>query len=704
MAKKPKQKEEKLVIPQMSQEYINFLLEEKKSKELKTAYEKLCKFSEFLHLKPPGEMQKKLQESILFSTLNVTPTGVFSAAVLCLFFTAIVSFTLSMVLNNPGFMVLLIFVPLGLFLYIYTYPSFNAQVSKVQTGDEAIKIILYMVIYLKLNPSFEGAVAYAASHTKGPITDDIKKAIWDLETGKYKTIEEALSFYMPKWVVWNEDFVRSISLLYGVLIEPTEEGRENILKKSLDFLLINTQRRMKDYVEHITGSINILHILGILLPVMGLIMFPLVSMFLSESVNPLYIGLGYTIVLPLFLYFFSKKILLMRPSAFIVPDISKHPDLPPEKTFAVNLGRKKIYIPVLPLVIVVGMLVMTYGILHFSDLYIRASTAPEGIRENLMKQEAKITLENIASTLSITGGVALIVFLYFYLNSFQRIKIRNDIKNIESEFQVGLFSLGNYLSEGYPIEKSIEKSIEEYEKLGMEKKPIYHFFSKLLRNIKNSGMTFKRALFDKNIGVMKNFPSILIEEVMQVLSSASERSSVLLGKVSKTIGSYIEDLNTIEAKIKELLEDVRSGLRMQGSFVIPLICAITASLGIFILNMLVMVSCELQKIEKNFGFMSSIGGGSLINDLVGNFSKVMPMTVLQVIVGVYTIEIIVIIASLLNGIENGFDRTSLQYLIGKMVMQAIAVYFITSIISMFVFQQIIQSIISSGGGAFTCSI
>ena len=57
--------------------------------------------------------------------------------------------------------------------------------------------------------------------------------MWDLNTGTYKTIEEALSAYMPKWGIWNEDFVRALSLLYGVLIEPSEEGRERILKKSL---------------------------------------------------------------------------------------------------------------------------------------------------------------------------------------------------------------------------------------------------------------------------------------------------------------------------------------------------------------------------------------------------------------------------------------------------------------------------------------
>lgn len=701
MTKKSKVEGEK-ELPKLSQEYLNFLLEEKKSKELNTVYEKFCKFSEFLRIKPPKDIYEKLQKDIVFSTINATPTGVFSAAIFSLIATGLTMFLFLLLFKSVGLMLLLIILPLTIFLYIYSYPAFNAQVLKVQTGDEAIKIILYMVIYLKLNPNFEGAVVYAVSHTHGPLTTDIKKAIWDLQTGSARTIEEALSVYMPKWVVWNEDFVRSISLLYGVLIEPSEEGRENILKKSLDFLLVNTHRKMKNYVENISGSINILHVLGILLPVIGLIMFPLISMFLYDFVNPLYIGIGYTVVLPLLLYFLVKRILLKRPSAFIVPDISKHPDLPPPKTFTVKIWNQKIFVPVLHVSAIIGLLIMIYGILHFGTLYGKLSYLPDAAKEDLLKQEAKISIENILSTLSITGGIGAAVFLYFYLNSFQRIQIRNDIKNIESEFQVGLFSLGNYLSEGYPIEKSIEKSIDEYEKLGMEKRPMYFFFSGLLQNIKNSGMTFKRAIFDKERGLIRYFPSVLIEEVMQVLSSASEKSSVLLGKVSKTIGSYIEDLNNIEAKIRELLEDVRSGLRMQGSLIIPIVCAIVASLGIFILSMIMHISCELNKIEKSFGVDIFGGGSSLISELIGSFSRVMPMTVLQIIVGIYTIEIVVIISMLLNGIENGFDNTSRDHMIASTLKSALIVYFIVNITSILVFNKIIIDIIKSGGSTFTC--
>ncbi|MCX8178774.1 MAG: hypothetical protein N3D75_03025 [Candidatus Aenigmarchaeota archaeon] len=685
-----------------SKDYINFLLEEAKSKEKNTWFEKFCGFAELLGVEPPSDLKDKLNKTIAFSSLNVTAKGVFSASILTLFIFLAISGVLAFALNNTGLLIFLSIIPILAAIYVYTYPSFAARVQKVQTGDESIKIILYMIIYLKLNPTFEGAVLYASAHTKGPISNDIKKAVWDMQTGKYKSIEEALSFYIPKWVVWNEDFVRSLSLLYGVLIEPTEKGRDDILKKALDYMLENTKEKMKVYVEDISGSITIVHIMGILLPVMAMVMLPLVSMFLNDMVNPLYVGIGYTIILPTILYFFIRRILLKRPSAFLIPDVSKHPDIPPPGKFSIKIGKSKLNVSAVLVSSILALIIMSFGIMHFVNLYADYAEASPQLREDIMKNEANINMENVLSTLSITLGFGTFFAAYFYLNSFQRIKIRDEIKNIEKEFQVGLFTLGNYLSEGYPIEKSIEKSIDEYEKLGMKQRPTYKFFQKLLNNIKNTGMTFKRAVFDKSVGLIIYFPSVLIEEVMNVIASASERSSTILGNVSKTIAVYIENLNTIELKIRELLEEVRSGIKIQSTFVIPLVCAIVAALGIFILNMFALISCELQKIEKGFGFSSVQLSTDFIGDLIGSFSNMMPMTVLQAIIGIYTVEIVIITSMLLNGIENGFDPVSRNYLIATTLIKALIIYSIVFVTSLFIFSSTLTSM-QTAQNVFTCS-
>jgi hypothetical protein len=697
----------------LSREYIEFLLEEQKQRELRTWYEKLCKFSEKLKLKPPKSLEEKFKLDIVFSGLNVTPTGVFSASLLSLIILTAVLIPISFLFLDVSTLVFLLIIPALIFWYIYTFPSFRAHVVRVQAGDESIKIILYMSIYLKLNPSFEGAVNFTCAHSKGPITDDMKKAMWDLQMGKYKTVEEALGTYTNKWVWWNEDFVRSMSLLYGVLIEPTEAGREGILKKALAFILDTTHQKMKKYVEDVSSPIMMLHTMGLLLPAIGLIMFPMVSIFLHQTVSTPQLILGYVVLLPLFNLFFINRILQKRPGAFMVPDISKHPELPPEDFFEVKPGKIKVYVPILILSILIGLLIMTYGIIHFVDLGTSLLNPTPDIvsklecppvsspKECILLTEAKMSPKNLAATFSITGGIAAMVIIFFYLRSFQRIKIRNDIKNIESEFQIGLFSLGNFLSEGYPIEVGMQKSLEEYQKLGMQKRPMYTFFLRLYENMKNFGMTFKRALFDREFGLLKYYPSVLINEIMKILSDASEKSAVLLGTISKTIASYLENVYAIEAKIRELLEETRSSIKLQASFVIPMVTGMIGALGIFILNMLRLLAEKLAEIERTLGMQilteSGSAATSFINYLVGDFTKVVPMTVLQATIGIYTVEVVALFAMLLSGIENGFDKTARDWEIAQSLIKAIAVYGIVNLFALIIFYGLIQTIGVSTG-------
>jgi len=693
----------------LSRDYVQFLFEEQKRKELNTWYEKFCKFAESLKFKPTAKMEEKFKLDIVFSGLNVTPMGVFSASLFCLIVFMLLIVPFAFVLSDLSAMVFLAIIPLILFWYVYSYPSFRAHVVRVQAGDEAIKVILYMVIYLKLNPSFEGAVNFAVTHAKGPITDDIKKAMWDLQIGKYRTVEEALSVYTNKWAWWNEDFVRSISLLYGVLIEPTEAGREGILKKALSFILESTHLKMKKYVEDISSPVMMLHVMGLLMPAIGLIMFPMISIFLSTQVSIPQLALGYVILLPLFNLFFINRILQKRPSAFMVPDISKHPELPPEDFFEIKTGKLKIYVPILILSILIGTLVMTYGIFHFVDLLGNLISPPQDLvansggkcktpKECILLQEATMNVTNIAATFSVTAGFAVMAILFFYLRSFQRIRIRNEIKNIEAEFQLGLFSLGNYLSEGYPIEVGMQKSLEEYQKLGMQRRPVYNFFERLYANMKNFGMTFKRSLFDKEYGLLKFYPSVLIEEVMRILADASEKSAVLLGTISKTIASYLENVYAIEAKIRELLEETRSSIRLQASFVVPMVTGIIGALGIFILNMLRILAEKLADIERNLGMAflagntGSAGGKSFLDMLVGNFTNIVPMTVLQAIIGIYTVEVVALFAMLLSGIENGFDNTARDWEIAQNLMKAITVYGVVNLFALIIFRGLTMTI------------
>ena len=84
--------------------------------------------------------------------------------------------------------------------------------------------------------------------------------------------------------------------------------------------------------------ITIIHAMGIILPVMGLVLFPIIAIFLK--VEPMMLFLVYDIMLPLILFFVISNTLEKRPATFSKIDISDHPNLPPEgKIF---IGNKTI--------------------------------------------------------------------------------------------------------------------------------------------------------------------------------------------------------------------------------------------------------------------------------------------------------------------------------------------------------------------------
>ncbi|MEM4461230.1 MAG: hypothetical protein QXY70_03795, partial [Nanopusillaceae archaeon] len=145
-----------------------------------------------------------------------------------------------------------------------------------------------------------------------------------------------------------------------------------------------------------------------------------------------------------------------------------------------------------------------------------------------------------------------------------------------------------------------------------------------------------------------------------------------------------------EFRLKELLSDVRGNLKMQAQFLIPIITGIVSSTGIFIINMLAILSNWLGDLEKAFGAVGTFK--EIIDVMVGDFKRVIPLTVLQAVVGCYTVIAIVLMSYLLSGIESGFDRVARDYEIAENLKFGLIIYFIVGVMSLIVFSQIAQQL------------
>lgn len=657
-------------------------------------FERGCHLSEkIIKISPAGNTKESLKEAILTTDLDVTPTQVLSFTILLttVLFISIIPF----MFLPTALKIFLSFFPLIIGYLVFTYPSYLATVTKIRAADETVKVILYIVIYLRFNPQLEGAISFAAKHCSGPIGDDLKEILWGLEGGVYRSVREAISVKMEKWLVWDKEYVESLNLLESLTRMGSEERRKATLDKTLSYILESTYEKMKNYSRELKTPMTLIHMLGVTLPLLGLVMLPMISIFLHDQVNPAYFAFGYIVVLPLILFWYLKRSISKRPGAFAFPDISHHPDLPPLGKYVLVFDNKKYFLPVLMTAIIVGFFISIPGLTHFGNIITTYLTLKENpvTFEGEWKQYLSAMYDpDVLFTLTVYGltviwGIGAGLAIFFLGMSYQRLKIRNEIKMIEDEFQVALFKLSDILSSGIPIESALEEAAEKYRQSKLENSPMYSFFLVLIRNMRRLGMTLERAIFDKDYGVILRYPSVLVKDIMRIIVSSSQKSSLILSMATKTISAFLQRTKNVEALLRDLLEDISSSIKLQANFIAPVICAIVATMATFIIELLQMISEFLADVEQTFNLGGTFVHSSTLQfgDMLGlvRIEEVMPPTIFQLIVGIYMIEVVIILSYFLNGIRNGFDVTSRNVLIGKGLLTSLAFYSILLIISLF---------------------
>ena len=65
--------------------------------------------------------------------------------------------------------------------------------------------------------NFELGIDFAAEHLPPPLSIDLKKIIWNIETEKYASIKESVDNYLQTWRKWNMEFIESMHLIESFL-------------------------------------------------------------------------------------------------------------------------------------------------------------------------------------------------------------------------------------------------------------------------------------------------------------------------------------------------------------------------------------------------------------------------------------------------------------------------------------------------------
>lgn len=647
------------------QEYMKFL-EDVKIKP-KTLYEKACFFAEGLFpLEPDMKSRKKIIAESRAAYLNVNPKGVFSLAILvALFIAIIVMFSLiflniGLVFGMFGFMTVL-----GSFWYFYTYPSTKAKAMSVMMSSDAVLAILYMVIYMRASPNLEGAIKFASQNLDSPLGWDLRKLLWDIETGRYSSADESLINYITKWKDRNKEFAEALNLLRNSAIE--SERREMVYDETIDVILNGTRERAKHYAADLRMPMTLIYAMGILLPVMGLVLFPIVLIFISDKVKPEFVVFGYDILLPAFLYFVVSHILSTKPSTFSPPDISKAKNVPPMGKF--SLGGA--LIPIWPIALLASLPFVLFGIVGLSSVDVYSS---------------------VSFSIVIIFGIAFTISVYAFLDSYQKIKVRNDIEKIENEFTIALFQLGNIIAGGTPIEQAIDKVRENLKEL-----KISELFELISLNIKKFGYTFEQALFDKKVGAIWYYPSNLIQSIMQTVIQSSKKSVKTAASSMVVISRYLKGVHEVKEEIDDILGETTTSMKFLAMFLTPMVAGITVTLAVIILRILDKLGEAMKSITAAAGPGYPAATMFVLPWAMGGPLPIAPYE-FQLIVGIYMIETAVLLSVFLNGIKYGEDPVGMRQNTWSILLVGIILYIISWIVTYSMFGGAIEGLLSSGLG------
>jgi len=100
------------------------------------------------------------------------------------------------------------------------------------------------------------------------------------------------------------------------------------LDEATRVILRGNLEMMQNFARGLRLPIIVLYMLGIVLPVMGLVIAPIITTLMGGGVSGIALIVVYNILLPLVIYVMQKIVLSKRPGAFSRPDIEGYPGLP----------------------------------------------------------------------------------------------------------------------------------------------------------------------------------------------------------------------------------------------------------------------------------------------------------------------------------------------------------------------------------------
>ncbi len=685
-------------IPITSKDYNDFLNQFAPSKM--NFYEKMCRFSESLFkVAPPKNMIKSLKEDIETAHLNITPEGAMSFAmvfpIFFILFGLLLMAVLSFLTGQFELIVMLFILGFGVLMIqpFQKIPALIATRWRMRASNQMILCIFYVVTYLRHTSNLEAAIRFAANHLTPPLSIDLKKILWDVESGRYSTITEALNAYLERWRGHNDEFIETFRIIESTLSESSNERRMATLDRALNSILEATYEKMLTFAQNLKSPIDSLNMMGIVLPILSLIILPLVAG-MMEGVKWYHISMMYNVLIPFLVFYMALEILSTRPTGYGGSGVEdEFVDLSKKQKVDVNISGIKFKITPMAAGAFIFVVFLAIG---FSPLIIRAFNPNfelpiiEGII-NFMgyitppdggKPIGPFGLGAVVLSFFIPLGLGLGLGVYKKLRYKNLNEMRKDAETLEKEFESSLYMLGNRLADGTSPEMAISHVAET-----TTGSIVARFFSIIADNIRRLGMGVDEAIFDKQRGALSYYPSNIIESAMKILTESIRRGYQVASRAMMNFAEYLKQIHRVNERLKDILTDVLSSIKSQMSFLTPLIGGIVVGITGLLSNIINLVNEKAGSITSQNAVQGAPTTGVPM-DAMSFFGVGIPTYYFQLVVGFYVVEVIIIMSYLHSTIEKGEDNVHRGFSMGNDVIRGTMLYFLVGVVTSIMFSLI----------------
>ncbi|MCL6500491.1 MAG: hypothetical protein K6T16_00455 [Candidatus Pacearchaeota archaeon] len=663
-----------------------------------SGYERACKsIGRIIKLKLAKKDEERVRKAIEWAHLDIAPEEAAGLAIfillVCIFISALAllaSYLITNTLSNDMLLIflLMLFVSFFLFYYLNSLPERIAQKWRLKASSQMVPCILYIVVYMRHTSNLERAIHFASQHLQPPLSLDLKKIFWDVETAKFSTIKDSLDAYLEKWREHNLEFIEAFHLIESSLYEPSEERRIKILEKSLEVILDGVYEKMLHYTHDVKSPITNIYMLGIVLPTLGLSLLPLASALMQGAIRWYHVALIFNIIVPFLVFYLTSNVLSNRPGGFGETELlERNPEYKYYKSNEPYFIAALITFPLLLL----GFLpfLLHYGLAE--AIGINADYSFQSIGIEFLGNQSIFDFKQDPATKTTVGpfgplalllslfvplSIALFFAIAYRLKTQRLVATRNETKKLEKEFASSIFQLGNRLADGIPAEMAFGRVAS-----ATKGTPTSGFFSLVNTNIQQAGMSVESAIFNKSRGAINYYPSELLKTSMRILIESIKKGLSVAARALTAISDYVKNIHKVNERLKDLLADVTSGMKSNMSFLAPILAAIVVGLA----SMITMILGRLDALISSGQLtgQEEVMGGATVGVISDMFKivNIIPPYWLQIIVGVYIIEIIFILTTTLVTIESGEDRLGEKAEKSKMLITGITLYTIAAFLS-----------------------